>query len=617
MMEQLRRARAIGKNPDAGGQFPKIKMGGSFGEFFDSVREETQDGALLPNWRGEMYFELHRGCYTSHGSIKKGNRKSEIHLQQAEYAATMASLASKDYKYPFEVLDKAWEDVLLCQFHDVLPGSGIAMVRPQQWDMLYADSLQIYEDAEEKYARVGKDCDRILGDAYKVLYAASTADLLSVKRINEDAMFAINTLPGQAREEVVAVSCGPNSNLASVVSQYNRATETGYMVMKSDERNTHDIKAVTLNKQSRASVSATQSAIDTFELNNETVKLSIKDGRITSLYDTVSKRELIPSGQTGGMVIMEDLPNDYDAWEIESYHLQKQRHLKFEDVKILENGPVRSTLGASVYLDKSTIDVEITLEGVNASPAADSRGMVRFKANIDWKQSHQFLKFELPVDVHAENATYDIQFGTIQRPTHRNTSYDQAKFEVCAHKFADLSEFGYGVAIINDSKYGHAVDGNVMRLSLLRSPKNPDPGCDMHMHEINWAVYPHAGTFAESDVTQAAYAFNSPLKSERHDSFAVYTADRVSSPRHDRRQGHRPCPRYQRPNYCPRCPQCHPREHQARRTGPRWKVSIDYRKAIREVRRTRPSDPQGRWTRRRKGGDRQYPRGQCRDCRVL
>ena len=168
-----------------------------------------------------------------------------------------------------------------------------------------------------------------------------------------------------------------------------------------------------------------------------------------------------------------------------------------------------------MYLDKSQIEVSITIDSTKASSNPESRSMVRFNANIDWHQSHEFLKFEMPVDIHSENATYDIQFGTIQRPTHRNTTYDQEKFEVCAHKFADLSEYGYGVAIINDSKYGHAVDGNVMRLSLLRSPKNPDPSCDMHKHEINWAVYPHVGTFAESDVTQAAYAFNAPLKRER------------------------------------------------------------------------------------------------------
>ncbi|ORX36383.1 putative alpha-mannosidase [Kockovaella imperatae] len=510
MMESLRRARAVGKSSDAGGQFPLVKMGGSFGEFFDAVRAQTQNGATLPNWKGEQYLELHRGCYTSHGIIKKGNRKSELHLQQAEYAATMASFADKSYKYPFEVIDRAWKDTLLCQFHDVLPGSGIAM---------------IYDDAQAKYERIAKDLNEVIAKAYKVLYAASTSDLASVKRISEDSLFAVNTLPGQARQEVIAVPCGPNSALASVVSQYNRATETGYVVVKSDEQNIADIRAVTLDKKVRSSVFATQTGVDVFELNNETLKVTIKDGRLTSLYDTVSERELIPHGQTGGFVIMEDLPNDYDAWEVESFHLQKQRHLKFEDVRILENGPVRTTLGGSIYLDKTQIEVEISLDGVNATSSSDSRGMVRFKAFIDWKQAHQFLKFELPVDIRSDNATYDIQFGTIQRATHRNTGWEQARFEVCAHKFGDLSEYGYGVAIINDSKYGYAVDGNVMRLSLLRSPKNPDPACDMHKHEINWAIYPHVGTFAESDVTQAANAFNAPLslRSMTSDSASIHT----------------------------------------------------------------------------------------------
>ena len=369
---------------------------------------------------------------------------------------------------------------------------------------------QIYQDAEEKYARIAKELDSLIETAHAVLHPDSTSNILRAKNLTEESLFAPNTLPGQARSEIVPVTCGPNSNLSPVVAQYNRVTETGYIVMASDLTNPDQISAVPADQL--ASVYTRETDTDVFELHSEDIRLCIKDGRICSLYDKQSKRELMPKGMTGGMVIMEDLPNDYDAWEIESYHLQKQRHLKFEDVKVLENGPVRTTIGANVYLDKSVIEVNISLDSAKASRDPSSRSMVRFNANIDWHQSHEFLKFELPVDIHSENATYDIQFGTIQRPTHLNTTYDQEKFEVCAHKFGDLSEYGYGVAIINDSKYGYAVDGNVMRLSLLRSPKNPDPACDMHKHEINWAVYPHVGTFAESDVTEAAYAFNAPLQ---------------------------------------------------------------------------------------------------------
>ena len=202
------------------------------------------------------------------------------------------------------------------------------------------------------------------------------------------------------------------------------------------------------------------------------------------------------------------------AWDIEHCHLEKGEYLCFDSVHITEQDPLRATVQCRLNIGKSIATVRISLDALPASTRATSRSMIRFDTTVDWREKHRFLKFELPTTIWSPEATYDTAFGVVHRPTHRNTSWDAAKFEVCAHKFADLSEFGYGVALINESKYGYAVQGNVMRLSLLRSPTEPDPICDMRRHDFSFAIYPHVGTYAESDVQPVSHAFNAPLKSK-------------------------------------------------------------------------------------------------------
>lgn len=465
-----------------------VKMGGSFEQFFDSVREETLNGTKLPNWRGELYFELHRGTYTSQADIKRGNRKSEILLREAELAATRASLVNPSYEYPKKEFDAAWEDLLLCQFHDVLPGSGIAM---------------IYEDAREKYAKIAKNIGAVLKNAYEILYPGSVA--LSEAQ-QPGHIFAVNTMNGYPRREVVACKVNPVVKTSSAQLSGDKA----FMLMESGVGD--ELIASPKGLYAETKPVSIQQTGDSFEMANSSIRLTVSEGRITSLYDIAADKELIAPGETGGMVIMEDHPNYWDAWDVDSFHLEKQTHLKFGSVSILANGPLRATLGATTVLKGgSRIEVEISIDAIPASLRADARSLVQFSAMVDWREKHQFLKFELPVDIHSDFATYETQFGTVARPTHRNTSWDAAKFEVCGHKFADLSEYGYGVAILNESKYGYSTDGNIMRLSLLRAPTMPDLDCDMGTHQFSWAIYPHLGTLTESDVSQVAYAFNNPL----------------------------------------------------------------------------------------------------------
>ncbi|WWD21813.1 hypothetical protein CI109_106301 [Kwoniella shandongensis] len=490
MLEKLRRARAIAQLPLAGGQVPKVRMGGTFGQFFDSVRGETNNGLDLPIWRGEMYFECHRGTYTTHAAIKRGNRKNEILARQAEYAATVASLVNEAYQYPFERLDASWEDLLLCQFHDVLPGSGIAM---------------IYDDAKRKYANMEKVLSSILHESYDCLFGSPPPGALG----DAGSIVAVNTLPSRARREVVLVKDSPNGVVPQASCQTS-LDKSSTLVLFDVNKDSPLARPIVL-PSTTSSVSVDQTSSTRFVLANGTIKVTLDKGRIVSLFDIKARKELVPDGSSGGLVIMEDVPNNYDAWDIDSFHLQKQRHLLFEDITVVESGPLRGTLGAKVSLNGSRIDVKISLDAVGASQNMDSRSLIRFDMVADWHASHEILKFELPTTILSDEATYDAQFGFVKRPTHRNTSHDAAKFEVCAHTFADLSEYGYGVAIINDCKYGHAVCGNVMTLSLLRAPKSPDPDADMGVHECSWAIYPHLKTFVESDVAQVATAFNVPM----------------------------------------------------------------------------------------------------------
>ncbi|WOO79962.1 Alpha-mannosidase [Vanrija pseudolonga] len=472
MLEKVRRTRAVVNNrPDAAGILPLIKNGGSFEEFYDAVRAETKNGSTLPIWHGELYLEIHRATYTSQAMVKKGNRKSENLLREAEYAATLATLADKSYAYPKERLDAAWEDLLLCQFHDVLPGSSIDMV---------------YDDAEEIYAKLHRTITAVIEEAYAVVYAGTRALEAGDKAAD---IVVVNTLPGVAREEVIKVG-------------------DEYVLVSAD--GTDDIGKPA--QFEGAGATAKQVAEDEYELANSSVKVTIKGGRITSIVDVQLKKELIPEGQSAGLIIYEDQPNYWDAWDVDYFHVEKSQHLKFDTVSVGSAKGLRASLLVSTTYDKSHIEFEISLDAVAASVNADARSLIRVDATADWRQKHEFLKFELPLDIHNDVATYDTQFGVLTRPTHRNTSWDAAKFEVCAHKFADLSEFGYGVALLNDCKYGYATAGNVVTLSLLRGPRMPDPDTDMGAHAFSFGIYPHVGTFAESDVPHVAAAFNNPLK---------------------------------------------------------------------------------------------------------
>ncbi|KAG2005473.1 alpha-mannosidase [Coprinopsis cinerea AmutBmut pab1-1] len=517
MLENLRRIRAVTNKHR---ELPPVDMGHSVDDFFHDLEKTSGEGKRLPNWHGELYLEFHRGTYTSHGSIKKGNRHSEILLRDVELVASLASLYKyhkNSYIYPKKDIDEAWEKVLLNQFHDVLPGSSIGMV---------------YEDAEQLYAEVKRDGEAILEEALSVLFPNSmplTCNTQSKALAGGAKVVALNTtfFP---RLDVVQVPLGsspggngwgwstPGGSTQSIRSQVHQVSEdgkVGWGIMQCARGGGAIGELVTGSNELRARlkpVSVYTNGSDHFVLRNSTVQLTISEGRITSLLDVQLDRELIQEGQTGGLVIFEDRPNYWDAWDVEIHHLEVKKSLKFSNVSVVAQGPLYAAVRAEVKYGQSTIVLTISLGATTATVRENSRSFFNFEAVVDWRQRHEFLKFELPLNIHSPNATYETQFGHVQRPTHKNTTWDMAKFEVCGHKYADLSEFGYGVAYLSESKYGFSCLGNLLSISLLRAATAPDAEQDQGEHKFSWAVYPHEGHFLESDVPVAGYLYNSPLR---------------------------------------------------------------------------------------------------------
>jgi alpha-mannosidase len=478
-IEKLRRARGLS---DKVGLLPRVKMGDSVDDFFARIEKKQADGTIdLCTWYGELYFELHRGTYTTQANNKRNNRKSEILLHDIEYFATLATLGGKKgYEYPKKDIDAMWENVLLCQFHDCLPGSCIEMC---------------YDDSDELYAKVFKTGKSLLSGALDALgFEEPSSD-------RNSSLVGISTL-GWSRNEVLSL---PQSLAASLSMDDHHVVHEGSRVT--------DITAGGNEKKCKPIDCSSEPGV--FVLENDDLRVKVHDGVITSLYDIKAKREVLPKGgKANQLVIFDDKPLYWQAWDVEVFHLNSRQELHASGpTEIAEDHELRSAVTTTTKIsDKSWIKTTISLSASTSSPS-----MVEVEAEVEWKETMKFLKVEFPTTITNTEASYETQYGIVRRPTHYNTSWDMAKFEVCCHKWADLSEHGYGVSVLNDSKYGFATCGSLMRLSLLRAPKAPDAHADMGRHHIKWAVMPHEGPL-DSRTVRAGYEFNYPVRIASHPS---------------------------------------------------------------------------------------------------
>jgi alpha-mannosidase len=448
-------------------------------EFIAKIRH---DEAALPLWYGELYLELHRGTYTSQAVVKKNNRLCERLLQDVEVMQSLAILSGRPRsEEQAREIDRLWKLVLLNQFHDILPGSSIGWV---------------YRDAMQDYQAVQSGAAALLTGAVRT----STAETWSV----------LNT-SGRRRSELVILPADLEAKALKLQNDHGIAVQETRSLSGESERiaiipDVSRLSATTVHVAEKPAQAA-KLLVDDLVLQNDHLHVVLDEaGRVTSLIDRVTGRDAIRPGEFANQLILfEDLPGNHDAWDIDLAYADKP--VKITDAAehvIVEHGPVRAAIEFRRSIGKRSRLIQRVQLTANGK-------FVEFATRVEWHESHQFLRVEHAVDVLADYATYEIQFGHVRRPNHFNTSWDYARFEVPAQRWMDLSESGFGVTLINDCKYGHSCLGNVMGLSLLRSTKSPDPDADMGTHEFRYALLPH-GSFDPAAAVAAAESLNQPLR---------------------------------------------------------------------------------------------------------
>jgi alpha-mannosidase len=473
------------------------------GDLFQSI--ESKAGRQLPTWNGELYLELHRGTYTTQSRTKRANRKSEFRLHDAEFLASLATVLDSQYEYPAATLRHAWELVCLNQFHDIIPGSSIGPV---------------YVESQKHHAEVQQTARDVQDAALSAI-----AGRLGVSSVDESAHPLLIVNPTSFVRDDLAFWPGHMPDDLSL----QRPDGTRVPIQPSADGTW--IAAGALPPFSVTPLTETAGAgprpdddlvVTPSLLENTFLRVELNEaGDITHIYDKVNGRDVLPRDTIANQFqAFEDRPLQWDAWDVDIFFEDKMwRSDPASSVNVIEAGPLRATLEVRRRILNSDYVQRISLN--YNSPRLD------FDTTIDWRERHILLKVAFPVDVLSNVATYEIQWGNVQRATHRNTSWDWARFETCAQKWVDLSEGDYGVSLLNDCKYGHDIrdhspNGGVMRISLLRSPTEPDPEADQGEHRFAYSLLPHAGSWGETTIAQA-YALNDPL-------IVVRPASQVSAP---------------------------------------------------------------------------------------
>ncbi len=456
---------------------PRTRHGRAI-DFFRDLEETS--GNKLPTWNGELYLELHRGTYTTQARNKRANRKSEFLLHDTEWLAAALSVMEVEFAYPHAALREAWQLVCLNQFHDIIPGSSIGEV--------YTESLAQYDRVKQIVSDVQTKALFCLGQAMggELLLANPTA-------FEQEGPMLWNT------ETVVDHSlCRADGH--TVLMQ---KTDTGLLI---DAGPIVSLSFVSLTKSpEHPSQAPTGLIVSTDLLENNQLRIELNaQGDMVRIFDKANHREVLPEGAIANQFqAFEDRPIEWDAWDIEIYYDDKMWTAQpAQSIRVVETGPLRATLEIKRTILNSPFTQRISLD--------HNSSQLDIHTDIDWQEKHCLLKAAFPVEVHANEATYDIQWGSVQRPTHQNTSWDWARFEVCAQKWVDLSEGNYGVSLLNDCKYGHDIKDNLIRISLLRSPTMPDPSADTGRHQFTYSLFPHAGRW-DSRTQAAAYKLNDPV----------------------------------------------------------------------------------------------------------
>ncbi len=425
------------------------------GEYLEGLHKKvTKNGQKAAVWDGELYLEFHRGTYTSQAKIKRMNRKLELAYRNAECLQTLASLAENSFSsYPDAMLENGWKLILKNQFHDILPGSSIH---------------EVYEDTEKDYEMAMSWAEKAQTDAQVKLQITEDADSYTVFNSTSFERTSLVRLPHGACE---VVTVAPLSS--AQIHPISHKEPSPFIVGKN--------------------------SLDT---PHSTLRWNEK-GHLISLFDKAADREVL-SGVGNVLEVSEDRPRAFDAWELESTIGLKTEYVEdIEQIEVLEQGPLSACVRFIWRYRHSRIVEDLIVYA--HTPRID------FHVVADWQEKAKIMRVAFPVDVRSSVARYDIQFGSLERPTHMNTSWDAAKFEVVGHQWADLAETGFAVALLNDCKYGYDIHNNVMRLSLVKSSEYPDHTAEQGAHEFTYALYVHTEPWHESRLMEEAWDLNDPM----------------------------------------------------------------------------------------------------------
>lgn len=543
-------------------------------EFFDRVYEEISGKPDMPVWEGELYFEYHRGTLTSMGKNKRNNRKSELLYEQLETLGSLGCLSS--LPYPEDTIRAGWDIILLNQFHDIIPGSAIEPVYDQT-DLEYAKILsegtavreQLLHSLAELHTSSDAGC--ATSDAgctpsdagctpsdagctpSDACCATSDAGCATSDADSVTSVFVFNSL-GYVRDDVVTVKgtepgryqeaedaqgnrypvqYDRDGNLCFFAKQIPSVGFCGYVL--------HGAADGTQAPTDAPGANAAAGGLTAHGPDSETAcaQLSPWQGRfenewfcvtfnnklqITSLIEKDTGCELIKDGDVGNhLVSYEDRPMNWDNWDLDYFYQKKPYEAdEISPWTIKENGPVRMVICNTLRFSDSTVNQEVIL--YHDLPRID------FHTTADWKNSHVLLRVNFPTALNATRAAYEIQYGNVERETTSNQSWDSAKFEVCAHKWADLSEEGLGISLLNDCKYGHSIKNGVLGLTLIKAGTYPNEHADLGRHEFTYSIYPHRNRWKDAKTVEMAYNLNVPALSAvvkgRVDSRSFVTIDR-------------------------------------------------------------------------------------------
>ncbi|WP_407267948.1 alpha-mannosidase [Radiobacillus sp. PE A8.2] len=469
-------------------------------DYFEELKETVnKTDQYVHTWDGELYLELHRGTYTSQAFIKQVNRELELLSRQVEWLGVLTSVQQLNWSsYKKERLKRAWEIILRNQFHDIIPGTSIP---------------EVNEDCASEY-KVAKELLHTVWHENAGVLVQSTANQETDGDQHGEVVTIFNS-DSWSRSDVISIPKFVNDSSGS---WYDVNGEELECVLGEEAWLVHvkEMPSMGYTSLTFKGEGVPTGSSDAFETMSEAkaimtpfYKVEWNDlGQITRMYDREAGREVLAEEACGNVFqVFENKPLRGDAWGIDLFYQEKMKEVvELQSFEIKEMNALQLILHLKWNYGNSMIEQDVILYAENRR--------IDFRTTVDWYQREELLKVAFPVDVRATEATYDIQFGNVKRPTHWNTSWDYARFETVGHFWADLSESGYGVGLLNNSKYGYDIKDNVIRLTLLNSPIVPDPHADQGRHAFTYSLLPHTGDWREGSVVQEAWKLNNPVRVE-------------------------------------------------------------------------------------------------------